>query len=84
MKLPKIKVNKVNASDLLKPLALVALYVLNKEDDEKMQEYVIDFLFEAVYVIGGMEMAEELKNAIEKELDEYYIYELKRKKEAAQ
>ena len=38
MRIPKIKVNKVSTDNIFKPLSLVTLYLLERCEDEALQE----------------------------------------------
>ena len=81
MKIPKIKVNKANADDILRPLSIVALYILEREPDVKMQEYIIDFSIEVAARIGGKEMIDDFTETTKRQIDEYHDFLLKKKAE---
>lgn len=81
MRIPKIKVNKANVDDILRPLSLVALYIMEREPDVKMQENIIDFLIVAVAQIGGKEMIDDFTEATKRQIDEYHAFILKKKAE---
>ena len=81
MKIPKIKVNKANVDDILRPLSTVTLYILDKEPDVKMQETLIGFLIEVVFQIGGKEMIDDFTEATKRQIDEYHDFLLKKKAE---
>ena len=81
MRIPKIKVNKANVNDILRPLSTVALYILDKEPDVNMQETLIGFLIEVVFQIGGKEMIDDFTEATKRQIDEYHDFLLKKKAE---
>ena len=81
MKIPKIKVNKANVNDILRPLSTVALYILDKEPDVKMQETLIGFLIEVAAQIGGKEMIDDFTEVTKRQIDEYHDFLLKKKAE---
>ena len=81
MKIPKIKVNKANVDDILRPLSLVALYILDREPDVGMQENLIGFLLDVVFQIGGKEMMTDFTEATKRLIDEYHAFLLKKKAE---
>ena len=83
MRIPKIKVNKVSTDNIFKPLSLVTIYLLERCEDEKLQESLIGGVLDVMYQIGGKEMVDEFKEFTKKEIDSFFEYSAKKKEEAA-
>lgn len=83
MRIPKIKVNKVSTDNIFKPLSLVTLYLLERCEDEALQEALISAIINVIDQIGGKEMVDEFKEFTKKEIDSFFEYSAKKKEEAA-
>ena len=83
MRIPKIKVNKVSTDNIFLPLSLVTIYLLERCEDEKLQESLIGGVLDVMHQIGGKEMVDEFKEFTKKEIDSFFEYSAKKKEEAA-
>lgn len=83
MRIPKIKVNKVSTDNIFLPLSLVTIYLLERCEDEALQETLISAILNVIDQIGGNEMIDEFKEFTKKEIDSMHEYATKKMKEEA-